>query len=188
LEAFLVGAPESLRYNDHQIGHGPAFHRLACEHGLEGIVSKRVNGRYEPDRRSWLKAKCLNCEEFVVVGWSDPEGSRHRIGSLLLGYYTPDGKLLYAGRAGTGMPVAELERLWRRLQPLVTDRMPLSEPPPRGSRFGSPLVLSRVHWVRPEMVVEVSYAEWTPDGLLRHVVYLGEREDKPAIEVRRDRP
>ena len=61
-------------------------------------------------------------------------------------------------------------------------------PPPRGGRFGSPLVLSRVHWVRPEMVVEVSYAEWTPDGLLRHVVYLGEREDKPAIEVRRDPP
>jgi hypothetical protein len=72
--------------------------------------------------------------------------------------------------------------------PLSVDKMPLSDPPPRGSRFGSPLVLNRVHWVRPEMVVEVSYAEWTPDGLLRHVVYLGEREDKPAIEVRRDRP
>jgi bifunctional non-homologous end joining protein LigD len=102
-----------LRYNDHQIGRGPAFHRLACEHGLEGIVSKRINGRYAPDRRTWLKTKCLNREEFVVVGWSDPEGSRHRIGALLLGYYTPDGKLVYAGRAGTGMPEAELERLWR---------------------------------------------------------------------------
>jgi bifunctional non-homologous end joining protein LigD len=107
---------------------------------------------------------------------------------LLLGYYTPDGKLIYAGRAGTGMPVAELERIWRRLRPLAVDQMPLAESPPRSSRFGSPLVLSRVHWVRPEMVVEVSYVEWTPDGLLRHVVYLGEREDKPAIEVRRDRP
>ena len=188
LETLLSGAPESLQYNDHQIGHGPAFHRLACERGLEGIVSKRVNGRYEPDRRSWLKTKCLNREEFVVVGWSDPEGSRHRIGSLLLGYYTPDGKLIYAGRAGTGMAVAELERVWQRLQPLAVDKMPLSEPPPRGSRFGSPLVLSRVHWVRPEMVVEVSFVEWTPDGLLRHVVYLGEREDKPAIDVQRDRP
>src|SRR5207253_6002144 len=161
LEAFLVGAPEMLRYNDHQIGQGPAFHRLVCEYGLEGIVSKRINGRYEPDRRSWLKVKCLNREEFVVVGWSDPEGSRHRIGSLLLGYYTPDGKLTYAGRVGTGMPVAELERVWRRLQPLTVGKMPLTEPPPRGSRFGSPLVLSRVHWVRPEMVVEVSYVEWT---------------------------
>jgi bifunctional non-homologous end joining protein LigD len=154
---------------------------------LRCTVSKRINGRYEPDRRTWLKTKCLNREEFVVVGWSDPEGSRHRIGSLLLGYYTPDGKLICAGRAGTGMPDAELERLWRRLQPLQVDKMPLSVPPPRGSRFGSSLVLSRVHWVRPDMVVEVSYAEWTPDGLLRHVVYLGEREDKPAIEVWPDR-
>ncbi len=188
LATLLKGAPSSLQYNDHQIGHGPAFHRLACERRLEGIVSKRLNGRYEPDRRTWLKTKCLNREEFVVVGWSDPEGSRHRIGSLLLGYYTPDDKLIYAGRVGTGMPVAELERVWRRLQPLAVDKMPLTEPPPRGSRFGSPLVLSRVHWVRPELVVEVSYVEWTPDGLLRHVVYLGEREDKPAIDVRRDRP
>jgi len=185
LASLLNGAPDSLRYNDHQIGHGPAFHRLACEHGVEGIVSKRANGRYEPDRRSWLKIKCLNREEFVVVGWSDPEGTRHRIGSLLLGYYTPDGKLIYAGRVGTGMPVAELERLWQRLRPLVVDEMPLDEPPPRGTRFGSPLVLSRVHWVRPEMVAEVSYVEWTPDGLLRHVVYMGEREDKLAIEARR---
>jgi DNA ligase D-like protein (predicted ligase) len=102
LEALLVGAPKSLRYNDHQIGQGPAIHRLACERGLEGIVSKRIDGRYEPGRRTWLKTKCLNREEFVVVGWSDPEGSRHRIGALLLGYYTPEGKLVYAGRAGTG--------------------------------------------------------------------------------------
>lgn len=188
LKKLLTGAPNLLRYNDHQIGHGPAFHRLACEHGLEGIVSKRADGRYEPDRRSWLKTKCLNREEFVVVGWSDPEGGRHRIGSLLLGYYADAGKLIYAGRVGTGLPVAELERVWLRLQPLVVDKMPLSEPPPRGSRFGSPLVLSRVHWVRPEMVVEVFFVEWTPDGLLRHVVYLGEREDKPAIDVRRNRP
>jgi ATP-dependent DNA ligase len=185
----LVGAPKNIRYSDHQIGQGPAFHRVACEHGLEGIVSKRVDGRYEPDRRSWLKIKCLNREEFVVVGWSDPEGTRHRIGALLLGYYTPDdGKLIYAGRVGTGMPVAELDRLYGRLRPLAIPKMLLSTPPPRGGRFGSPLVLSRVHWVRPEMVVEVSYVEMTPDGLLRHVVYLGEREDKTARDVRRERP
>ena len=106
-----LSTPPHLRYNDHQIGQGPAFHRLACERGLEGIVSKRIYGRYEPGRRTWLKTKYLNREEFVVVGWSDPEGSRHRIGALLLGYYTPYGRLIYAGRAGTGMPVAELERL-----------------------------------------------------------------------------
>jgi ATP-dependent DNA ligase len=110
LEAFLIDVADPIRYHDHQIDHGPAFHKVACEHGLEGIVSKRVNGRYEPDRRSWLKTKCLNREEFVVVGWSDPEGTRHRIGALLLGYYTPAGDLIYAGRVGTGMPVAELER------------------------------------------------------------------------------
>lgn len=124
----------------------------------------------------------------MVVGWSEPEGSRHRIGSLLLGYYTPDEGLLYAGRVGTGMSVAELERLWHRLQPLAVAKMPLSERPQRDSRFGSLLQLSRVHWVRPEIVVEVSFVEWPPDGLLRHVVYLGERLDKPAIDVRRDRP
>lgn len=189
LEAFLAGAPDAIRYSDHQIGQGPEFYRIACQHGLEGIVSKRIDGRYKPDRRSWLKTKCLNREEFVVVGWSDPEGTRHRIGALLLGYYTPnDGKLIYAGRVGTGMPIAELERLYGRLQPLVVPKMPLSEPPPRSGRFGSPLVLSRVHWVRPKMVVEVSYVEMTPDGLLRHVVYLAEREDKPARDVIRSRP
>src|SRR6476646_3495507 len=126
--------------------------------------------------------------ESIVVGWSEPEGSRHRLGSLLLGYYTLDGKLIYAGRAGTGMSDKELERLWRKLQPLSVGKMPLAELPPRNSRFGSPLVLSRVHWVRPEMVVEVSYLTWTEDGLLRQVVYLGEREDKPAAGVRRGSP
>jgi bifunctional non-homologous end joining protein LigD len=189
LEAFLIGAPDAIRYSDHQIGHGPEFYRIACQHGLEGIVSKRLDGHYEPDRRSWLKTKCLNREEFVVVGWSDPEGTRHRIDALLLGYYTPnDGKLIYAGRVGTGMSVAELERLYGRLQPLPIPKMALSELPPRGGRFGPPLVLSRVHWVRPEMVVEVSYVEMTPDGLLRHVVYLGEREDKLPRDVIRSKP
>src|SRR6185312_6879048 len=149
--------------------------------------SKRVDAPYAPGQRTRLKVKCLNREEFVVVGWSDPEGSRHRLGALLLGYYTPDGKLIYAGRAGTGMPERELERLWQRLQPLTISKMPLDVPPPRGGRFGSPLVLSRVHWVRPEIVVEVSYVEFTADGLLRHV-YLGERQDKPASEVVRERP
>jgi len=127
-------------------------------------------------------------EEFVIVGWSDPEGTRHRLGSLLLGYYTPDDKLIYAGRVGTGMSDNELERLWQKLQPLALDKMPLAEAPPRGSRFGTPLVLSRVRWVRPEMVVEVSYLTWTEDSLLRQVVYLGEREDKPAAAVGRNGP
>jgi bifunctional non-homologous end joining protein LigD len=146
LEALLVGAPKSLRYHDHQIGQGAAFHRSACEHGLEGIVSKHIDGRYEPDRRTWLKTKCLNREKFVVIGWTDPEGSRPWLGALLLAYHDPDGRLVYAGRVGTGIDHAELERLWGRLQPLAITDMPLEVPPPRNARFGSPLVLSRVHW------------------------------------------
>jgi bifunctional non-homologous end joining protein LigD len=102
--------------------------------------------------------------------------------------YDPDGRLVYAGRAGTGIDTTELQRLWRLLQPLATDKMPLDVPPPRGSRFGSPLRLSRVHWVRPELVAEVKFLTWTDDNLLRQVVYGGLREDKPANEVRRDVP
>jgi bifunctional non-homologous end joining protein LigD len=109
---------------------------------------------------------------------------------LLLGYFAPDGDLLYAGRVGTGnagrvgtgMPVAELERVWQSLRPLAIDKMRLSVLPPRNSRFGSPRVLSKIHWVRTEMIVEVSYVEWTPDGLLRHVIYLGERRtNRPSM-------
>jgi bifunctional non-homologous end joining protein LigD len=154
---------------------------------LEGIVSKQADAPYTPGNRGlWLKVKCLNREEFVVVGWTDPEGARRWLGALLLAYYAPDGRLVYAGRAGTGIDYAELERLWRCLQPLATPQIDV--PPPRTSRFGSPLVLSRVHWVRPELVAEVKYLTWTDDNLLRQVVYEGLREDKPAIEVRRPAP
>jgi ATP-dependent DNA ligase len=113
---------------------------------------------------------------------------RHHLLQYDPGRVRPDGRLVYAGRAGTGINTAELERLWRRLQPLATDKMPLEVPPPRTSRFGSPLVLSRVHWVRPELVAEVKYLTWTEDNLLRQVVYEGLREDKPAAEVRRPVP
>jgi DNA ligase D-like protein (predicted ligase) len=190
LAEVMKGAPGTLQFSDHVVGNGPAFFRQACKLGAEGIVSKRVDAPYRPGDRggSWLKTKCLNREEFVVVGWTDPEGSRPHLGALLLAYYAPDGRLVYAGRAGTGMPLRELARLAARLKPLATDRMPLDVPPPRTSRFGSPLVLSRVHWVRPELVAEVTYLEWTDDGLLRQVVYQGLREDKPASEVRREQP
>jgi len=136
----------------------------------------------------WLKVKCLYREEFIVVGGTDPEGRRPWLGALLLAYYDPDGRLVYAGRAGSGINQAELERLWHRLQPLAVSKMPLEVPPPRTSRFGSPLVLSRVHWVRPELVAEVKFLTWTDDNLLRQVVYQGLREDKPAAEVRRPVP
>jgi bifunctional non-homologous end joining protein LigD len=124
----------------------------------------------------------------VVVGWTDPVGTRPWLGALLLAYYDPDGRLVYAGRVGTGIDHAELQPLWRRLQPLATSNMPLENPPPRSNRFGAPLVLTRVHWVRPELVAEVKYLAWTEDNLLRQVVYEGLREDKPAGEVRRSVP
>jgi bifunctional non-homologous end joining protein LigD len=189
LAELLSSVAPPLHYSDYHRGQGPAFHEQACKLSLEGIVSKRADAPYAPGNRGlWLKVKCLYREEFVVVGWTDPEGRRPYVGALLLAYYDPDGSLIYAGRAGTGIKQAELERLWRRLQPLATDTMPLDVPPPRTSRFGSPLVLSRVHWVRPELVAEVKFLTWTDDNLLRQVVYEGLREDKPAAEVRRPVP
>ena len=169
----------------------PATANSSCKHagklGFEGVVSKTIDAPYAPGNRGlWRKAKALNRQEFVIVGWSDPEGSRPHLGALLLGYYTDDGKLIYAGRVGTGMPVKVLADLRRRLDPLARKTSPLSVPPPRKTRFGSPLVLSRVHWVEPKLVAEITYLTWTADGLLRHTVYVGLREDKPAIEVRRE--
>jgi ATP-dependent DNA ligase len=133
-------------------------------------------------------AEVLRFEFALVVGWTDPEGARPWVGALLLAYYDPGGRLVYAGRVGTGIDHAELKRLWRRLQPRAMSKMPLDVPPPRTSRFGASLVLSRVHWVRPELVVEVEYLTWTSDSLLRQVVYKGLREDKPAAEVQRPVP
>jgi bifunctional non-homologous end joining protein LigD len=169
LAALVKGAPESLQYNDHQIGQGPAFHRLACQHGLEGIVSKRVTGRYEPDRRSWLKPSAS-----IAKNSSSSDGAIPRAADIGSARYSSAtargmGSSSMPAEWAPGCPTFELERLWQRLQPLAVDKMPLALPPPRGSRFGSPLVLSRVHWVRPEMVAEVTYAEWTPDRLVRHL-------------------
>jgi len=189
LQRLLENHKGTLCYCDHQVGLGPQFYQSVCKLGLEGVVSKRLDAPYVPGNRGlWLKTKCLNREEFIVVGWTDPEGSRPRLGALLLAYYDPAGRLTYAGRAGTGMSEEELDRLWRRLQPLVTRTMPLDVAPPRESRFGSPLELSRVHWVRPELVVEINYLTWTLDNLLRQVVYVGLREDKPARDVQRPVP
>jgi DNA ligase D-like protein (predicted ligase) len=189
LAELLSSVAPPLHYSDYHRGQGPAFHEQACKLALEGIVSKRADAAYAPGNRGlWVKVKCLYREEFVVVGWTYPEGRRPYLGALLFAYYDLEGRLVYAGRAGTGINTAELERLWRRLQPLVIDATPLDVLPPRGSRFGSPLVLSRVHWVRPELVAEVKFLTWTDDNLLRQVVYEGLREDKPATEVQREVP
>ena len=124
----------------------------------------------------------------MIVGWSEPEGSRTLLGALLLGYYAPDGRLLYAGRVGTGMSEKTLRMLHGRLAPLATPKMPLAVAPPRKTRFGGPLALSKVHWSKPELVAEITYLTWGEEGLLRHTVFVGLREDKPAREVRRETP
>jgi bifunctional non-homologous end joining protein LigD len=165
-----------LRYSDHQTGHGPAFLNQASNFSLEGIVSKRRSEPYRPGRgRSWLKIKCRNREEFVIVGYTDPEGSREGFGALLLGYYDPQGELHYAGRVGTGFNAARLIELRERFESLGT-----IDPP-----VGLPKGVSRkgVHWIEPRLVGEVEFAMWTADAIVRQSSFQGLREDKDAREV-----
>jgi ATP-dependent DNA ligase len=135
----LVANKPALQFNGHETGDGELILKHARKLGFESVVSKTIDAPYAPGNRGlWRKAKALNRQEFVIVGWSsDPEGSRPHLGALLLGYYTDDGKLTYAGRVGTGMPDKVLADLRRRLDPLARKTSPLSVPPPRGTRFGS---------------------------------------------------
>ena len=168
-----IGAP--LQYSDHHSGRGAEFHAHACKLRLEGIVSKRADAAYAPgNRRLWVKTKCLNRDEFVIVGWTDPEGwPRPHLGALLLAYYTPEGEARLCGPRRDRHDHGRTGARSQEAEPLAATRMPLDVPPPRTSRFGSPLVLSRVHWLRPELVAEVTFLTWTDDGLLRQVVFRG---------------
>ena len=123
LEPLLANKP-GLQFNGHETGDGELILKHAGKLGFEGVVSKTIDAPYAPGNRGlWRKAKWLNRQEFVIVGWSDPEGSRPHLGALLLGYYTDDGKLIYAGRVGTGMPVRVLADLRRRLDPLAREKI-----------------------------------------------------------------
>src|SRR6516162_2695370 len=165
-----------LRYSDHQEGQGPAVLRQASTLGVEGIVSKRRDAPYRPGRGAgWLKVKCRNREEVVVIGFTDPEGKREGFGALLAGYYDPSGTLRYAGRVGTGFSADGLAELRKRLDPLVVKDPPVTLPK-EAPRKG-------VRWVRPALVAEVEFAGWTADQILRHASFQGLREDKSPKEV-----
>jgi bifunctional non-homologous end joining protein LigD len=180
LRAVIGGKAGTLRYSTHVIGDGAAVFQAACRARLEGIISKRRDAPYAGGRsKTWLKVKCVHGQELVVGGFTDPEGSRVGIGALLLGVHDAEGRLRYAGKVGTGFPHATALDLRRRLEALAADANPFVERPPGATR---------AHWVRPVLVVEVGFTEWTSDGRLRHPTFRGLREDKPAKAIVRERP
>jgi bifunctional non-homologous end joining protein LigD len=171
----------ALRYSKHIDSDGPAFYRQACKIALEGILSKRRDRPYTLKRsRDWLKIKCAREQELVVIGYTQPSGSRVGLGALVLGYYEGE-QLRHAGRVGTGFDRRMLLDLRKALRPLELDETPVDGPLSAAARRG-------VTWVRPKLVAEVSFTEWTSDGMLRHPTFKGLREDKPASEIVRERP
>jgi bifunctional non-homologous end joining protein LigD len=168
-----------IRYSQHRNERGEELYEDACRRGLEGLIAKRADSPYRHGRsRDWLKLKCSYEQELVIGGFTAPQGSRTEFGALLVGYHE-DGRLRYAGKVGTGFDRPTLRDVGARLQELEADAPPFADvhPIPKGTR-----------WVRPELVAQVAFSEWTRDGRLRHPRYLGLRDDKPAREVIRERP
>ena len=169
-----------LRFATHRNRDGEAYFAQACRWGWEGLIAKRADAPYRGGRgRDWLKFKCLNSQEFVIGGFTDPQGSRHGFGALLLGYYDDKGRLAYAGKVGTGFDEATLASLHRTLAGLTRQDPPFT----RGK-----LPRSGVHWVEPELVGQVGFSEWTTAGELRHPRYEGLRRDKDPASVTREKP
>jgi bifunctional non-homologous end joining protein LigD len=169
----------AMQHTDAWRGHSEQRYLQACQAGWEGLIAKRADAPYVPGRsKDWLKLKCLWEQEFVVGGFTEPAGSRTDFGALLVGYYEA-GVLRYAGKVGTGYSRATLRDLGIRLralevpEPVLVDVRPI----PRGT-----------HWVRPELVAQIGFAEWTNDARLRQPRFLGLRDDKSAAEVVRERP
>jgi bifunctional non-homologous end joining protein LigD len=182
LARVLGGATGQIRYSEHVRGQGEDFYRQACSFALEGTVAKRAGEPYRSGRgKDWLKVKCIKRQEFVIVGYTDPEGSRTGFGALLLAVNDPPGELTFAGKVGTGFNEQLLTDLKKRLSRL-TRKTPAFANPPRGAEA------RRSHWVEPELVAEVAFTEWTDEGILRHPSFQGLREDKAPAEVVRERP
>jgi DNA ligase D-like protein (predicted ligase) len=172
-------SPRALRFTTQRTTHGERYLEEACSKGWEGLIAKNASSPYEGRRsRNWLKLKCVNEQEFVIGGFTDPRGSREDFGALLVGYYE-NGELRYAGLVGTGFSRELLRSLHGHLVKLEQPQAPFT---------GDGLPRKGVHWVRPKLVAQVGFAEWTRDGKLRHPRFLGLRNDKAATEVVRERP
>jgi DNA ligase D-like protein (predicted ligase) len=170
---------DPIRFSEHLDEDGESAFRAACEKRWEGLVAKRAASPYVHARsRDWLKFKCTNEQEFVVLGWTDPRGARAGLGALLVGYYE-DGELRFGGKVGTGFGERELTVLRGRLGRLERATSPL--------RDTKGIAVKGVHWARPDLVAQVGFSEWTPDGKLRHPRYLGLRDDKQPTQVVRER-
>ncbi len=167
---------ENIRYLQHHKTHGLEYHKEACKKGWEGIIAKDGNAEYVHSRSSkWLKFKCENRQEFIICGYTDPQGERKAFGALLLGYYEK-GNLKYAGKAGTGFDDETLDFLYNRMQAIEQDKSP----------FNTDIKEKNVHWLPPKLVAEIQFTEWTNEGKLRHPSYQGLRDDKPARQVVRE--
>ncbi len=176
LRAALGGSGGRVRVSEQLTGEPAQLLELACRSGWEGLVAKRRSSLYRSGRSGdWRKLKCSARQELVVGGWTDPSGTRTGFGALLVGYHDGD-RLVYAGKVGTGFDEATLRRLHRRLTDLATGETPFTDAPR----------VRDAHWVRPDLVAEVEFSEWTRDGRLRHPRFLGLRPDKDARDVRRE--
>jgi len=182
--ASLVGRRKKggrLRYSEHVEGNGEAFFKQACSLKLEGIISKRRDQPHRPGRHGdWLKTKCTHRQEFVIGGFTDPEGARVGIGALLVGYYD-DGKLVFAGKVGTGFTQKSSLDLRRTLEAIEQSDPPFVKRP-------EGWLGRNAHWVKPKLVGEVEFTEWTGDGKIRHPSFQGLRRDKPATEAKKEVP
>jgi bifunctional non-homologous end joining protein LigD len=168
---------DSLRFTEHRETEGEAYYREACRRRWEGVIAKNGDSVYVSRRtRDWLKFKCSQEQEFVIGGYTDPRGNRIGFGALLVGFYHR-GKLVYAGKVGTGYDTGTLQRLGRKLAQLATPTSPFA---------GDGLPRRGVHWVKPKLVAQIGFTEWTRGGKLRHPRFLGLREDKRPEEVVRE--